>query len=295
LFSKVERDSGLPFVSVVVPTLNRKKVLDACLNSLSEMDYPKSRLEVIVVDGDSSDGTKEMLRTDFENVKLVIDRRPGISYARNTGGEVACGEIIAFTDDDCVVDRAWLRSLVTAFRNDKIGAAGGPAVLLRPDLFPTKFVESPTLGIYSLGDKECSAKFLVTANFSVRHKVFETVKFDVLFGRRNTLLYKWEEDVEFCQRLLDLGYELMYVPTAKVYHNVNPSRTAFKYIITKEFSGGLSHYMFERKHKARIVVGTSSLRSSVIAIAFFYKSRSIASFCWLLKYTAMVLASIFVP
>jgi GT2 family glycosyltransferase len=288
-------DENLPFVSVVVPTSNRKKCLEACLNSLSEMNYPKYRLEIIVVDGDSFDGTKEMLRTDFKNVKLVIDRRQGISYARNTGGEVARGEIIAFTDDDCVVDREWLMSLVTAFRDDKIGAVGGPTVLLNPDLFPTKLVESPTLGIFSLGEGECKARMLITANFAVKHKVFENVKFDVLFGRRKTLLYKWEEDVEFFQRLLDLGYELMYVPTAKVYHNVSPARTTFKYVITKEFSGGLSHYMVERKHKAKILIGISSFRSLIGVIGLFYRRRSIVSFCWLLKYSAMVLASIFLP
>ena len=127
----------LPSVSVVVPTLNRKKHLRACLNSLSVLNYPKSLLEVIVVDGGSSDGSREMLTASFEGFKTIVERREGISYARNSGGEIAHGEIIAFTDDDCVVDSDWLKNLVTVFCDDSIAAAGGPNSLLHPDLFPT--------------------------------------------------------------------------------------------------------------------------------------------------------------
>ena len=93
----------LPSVSIVIPTLNRKNRLQTCINSLLNLNYPKSKVEIIIVDGGSLDGTIEMLKTEFSNVRIVIDKREGISYARNTGGKIAHGEIIAFTDDDCVV------------------------------------------------------------------------------------------------------------------------------------------------------------------------------------------------
>jgi GT2 family glycosyltransferase len=247
------------------------------------------------VDGDSSDGTEEMLRKNFANVKLVIDRREGISYARNIGGEMANGEIIAFTDDDCVVDKEWLMSLVTGFHNDRIGAVGGPAILLNPSIFPKKLVESPTLGTFSLGNRECQAKFLITANLAIRRRVFENTKFNVLFGQRNTLLFKWEEDVEFCQRLSRSGYKIIYIPTAKVYHDTSPSRAAFKYMITKEFSGGLSHFMVERQNKRRIQIAFCYFRNLVKAVVSFFQLRSISAFCFLIKMSAVLLASFFVP
>ena len=292
----MKRPTGdLPFVSVIVPTMNRRKYLEACLASLFDLDYPKSMLEIIVVDGGSSDGTMPMIRERFKDVKTIVERRDGISIARNTGGETAHGQIIAFTDDDCVVDKDWIKNLVEAFRNNNIAVAGGPNFLLRPDLFPTKFVESPTLGIFSLSEKEQFVDFLITANFAIRAEIFETIKFDVLFGRRKTAIYKWEEDVEICQRLIDLGYKLMYVPTAKVYHNISPKRVGFKYIITKEFSGGLSHYMVERRHKSKILIGITSLRSLIRQTTLFFRIRSITNFCWLLKCVALVTASIFLP
>ena len=101
-------NEDLPVVSIVVPTMNRKRYLETCLNSISNLDYPKYLLEVIVVDGGSSDGTISMLKENFGNFKAVIEKRDGISFARNTGGEFALGDIIAFTDDDCVVDRNYI-------------------------------------------------------------------------------------------------------------------------------------------------------------------------------------------
>jgi GT2 family glycosyltransferase len=289
---------GLPIVSVVIPTLNRKQHLKACLNSLFDMDYPKSVLEVIVVDGDSFDGTKEMVKTDFQEVRLLIDRRQGISFARNTGAEVASGEIIAFTDDDCVVDREWLRSLVKAFSDERIGAAGGPTIPLRPDSLAPQLVESGMLGLFSLGDQPCEVRWpdvLVTANLAVRHEVFERLKFNVLFGRRNTLVYRWEEDVEFCNRLEGSGYKLMYIPAAKVYHDIDAKRSALKYLIAKQFSGGLSHYLVERKRKGKIPTAIHSFRLLLGATILFYRSRSITSFFWLIKQSGMALGTIFLP
>jgi GT2 family glycosyltransferase len=286
---------GLPFVSIVIPTLNRRNRLRVCLNSLLNLNYPQSKMEIIIVDGDSNDGTKEMVQAEYTNVKLAIDKREGISYARNAGGKMAQGNIIAFTDDDCVVDKDWLTNLVTAFHNDKIAAVGGPVTLLNPGAFPRKLVESPTLGTFSSGSIECKTRVLITANLAVRKKVFENIKFNVLFGRRKSLLYKWEEDVEFSQRLLDSGYELLYVPTAKVYHDTSPSRAAFKYVITKEFSGGLSHFMVERKYKKRATLGVNYFRNLTKAIFSFYQTRTINSFCFLIKMWAIVIATIFVP
>ena len=287
-------DNDLPFISIVIPTLNRKKSLKACLNSLLKLDYPKSRFEIVVVDGGSSDGTDEMLRRNYANIRMVIDRRDGISYARNTGWRVSRGEITAFTDDDCIIEKNWLKKLLTGFYSNKIAAVGGPVVLLNPEIFPVKFVESLTLGTFSLNSNQSETRLLITANLAVKRKIFEIAKFDVAFGRRKTLMYRWEEDVEFCERLLSLGYKLAYVPTAKVYHNVDPKRLGIKYVITKEFSGGLSHYMVERKHYKRITIGINSLRSLAGAFLHFYRNRSIASFCWLIKMNAMVLASIFI-
>ena len=153
-----------------------------------------------------------------------------------------------------------------------------------------------TLGLFSLSEKESKKpKLLISANFAIRSDVFKKIKFDVAFGRRNTLMYKWEEDVEYCQRLTYAGYLLKYVPTAIVYHNVNIKRMGFRYLLMKEFCGGLSHYLVERKHKARILIGVSSFRLFISALLVFSRERSLKNFCWLIKMATMNIAFIFIP
>ena len=290
-----KKESTLPFVSVIVPTLNRKLQLANCLTSILNLDYPKSKIEIIVVDNGSTDGTKEMICKKFKSIRVVLEKRPGASYARNTGGNVAKGEILAFTDDDCIVDRNWLKNLVNAFRSAKIGAVGGPVSLLRADIFPKNLLKWGGLGFFSLGEAERTTELIVSGNLAIRNKIFKTTKFDVIFGQRNTLIYRWEEDIEFSLRLLRLGYVLLFVPTAKVYHDVKPGRVGLKYVMDKEFSGGLSHYMVKRKYKGKLLIGINSLRSFIGALIVFYQIRSISSFSWLVKMAAMVIASIFLP
>lgn len=288
-------ERNYPLVSIVIPTKNRKKKLKACLNSLFKMDYPSSSLEIIVVDGGSSDKTIEMIKNHFSNVTILVDKRQGISYARNTGGKHARGKIIAFTDDDCIADRNWISVLLDSFHGAKIAAVGGPVSLLNKEIFPKKLADLSTLGLFSLDNKKQTTKLLLTANFAVNRNVFEIIKFDENFGRRNTLLYKWEEDLEYCQRLIDLGYKLLYIPNAKIYHNSDFARIGIKYIILRQFFGGLSHYMVERKLKTRFQIGLTTFRLLFGAFILFYKRRNIVSFCWLIKLVGIICAVFFVP
>jgi GT2 family glycosyltransferase len=98
--------SALPFISVVVPSmLERRDGLQACLRSLAALDYP--RYEVIVVDNRPAGAEPEVL----DGATVVRETHPGISAARNRGLRAARGEIIAFTDDDVVVDPGWLTAI----------------------------------------------------------------------------------------------------------------------------------------------------------------------------------------
>ncbi|MCP8317540.1 MAG: glycosyltransferase, partial [archaeon] len=200
MFSKVERDNGLPFVSVVVPTFNRKKLLENCLNSLFKMDYPGSKFEVIVVDGGSTDGTKVMVHRKFPKVRFILEKRKGRSFARNTGWKRAKGQIVAYTDDDCVIDECWLRILVSGFDSREIGGVGGPVfLLLHPKSICERFHGTP-VGNFYLGERKILAKELITANLAVRREVFEKNRFDT------SLAYDLE-DIDFCRSLMEAGYK----------------------------------------------------------------------------------------
>jgi len=112
--------------SVVVVTKDRPRELDGLLESLARQSLPPD--EVVVVDNHSTLSYSEVLRKyrDRLPLKTVVEHTPGIAAARNRGVRESSGEIILFTDDDCVVDPHWVDNLVRPFyRDPHIGAVGG--------------------------------------------------------------------------------------------------------------------------------------------------------------------------
>src|SRR5262249_16734111 len=106
-----------PFVSVIVPTRDRPEQIRRCLQLLMALEYP--RYEIIVVDNaPSTSATADFIQQNYHDVSRVRytrEARPGRCLALNSGMMAAQGEILAFTDDDVVIDRYWLVELVRGF------------------------------------------------------------------------------------------------------------------------------------------------------------------------------------
>jgi GT2 family glycosyltransferase len=125
-----------PHVTVVVATRERPESLRECLLSLLDSEYP--RYDVVVVDNDPVTTDTAVLMTHFspERVRYVVERRRGLASAHNRGLEEVRGGIVAFVDDDVVVDRHWLASIAEGFAiGDNVGCVTGlilPAQLETP-------------------------------------------------------------------------------------------------------------------------------------------------------------------
>ena len=119
-------------VSIVVPTCNRPRDLRRCLESLRAQRTPRP-LEIVVVDNRPGHGIAGLVGRDFPHVKLVEERRPGLSYARNTGFAAARGEILVATDDDVVAPPDWIESLVAPFARPEVAAVTGQVLPLELD------------------------------------------------------------------------------------------------------------------------------------------------------------------
>lgn len=137
-WSIVDDVDDLPMVSVVIPTRDRADELERVLHTILELDGPP--FEVIIIDNAAkTDATERMVADKFagdDRVRYFSQRIPGISPARNRGIAEARGEIVAFTDDDVVVDRHWLRAIVRALRqNPQADAITG---LVLPAAFETQ-------------------------------------------------------------------------------------------------------------------------------------------------------------
>lgn len=238
---------NFPFVSVVVPVYNGEKDISLCLEFLLSLNYPKNKFEIIVVDNNSTDRTTEIVR-QFP-VKLLEEKQIQSSYAaRNKGIREAKGELIAFTDADCIVDKNWLRELVErGFGNNlekETGGCGGKILSYKPQTIVEKYYENRKL--YSqknqiLG-KYDSFPSLITCNAIYRKKVFEELGlFDTSFISGG--------DKDFSWRVSLAGYKILYVPSAIVYHR---HRGTFLKMCRQFFIYGYGTESLSIKYKGKI-------------------------------------------
>ena len=109
-----------PLVSVIIPTKNEGKIIEACLCSLREQTT-KHDFEIIMVDTNSRDNTLEL--AEKYGVKIVKENRPGKNKARETGSNHAAGEILCFTEADCQVPATWIDTIVKTFESHREAAA----------------------------------------------------------------------------------------------------------------------------------------------------------------------------
>ncbi len=204
-------------ISIIIPTYNRKTQLKNCLSSIFSQDYPKQNFEVIVVDNNSNDGTDSFikkLQIKYDNLIYLKQPHRGPAAVRNLGVSNAKCEIIGFTDDDCVLDKDWIKQMVEMHKkNPFVAAVGGHTWVDSKNL---KAVVSQFLangGIKTNINGKQEIIFLPTCNVSLKRKILEQEKFNTLFS------YPGGEDLEYFWRLFKEGFSLKYEPKIYVFHD----------------------------------------------------------------------------
>lgn len=201
------------FFSVVIPTYNRKPILEKCLLALEHQKFDDlvKGYEVIVVDDGSTDGTLEWIEANLDrvpHVRTFAQSHQGPAAARNLGVELAKGDTIIFIDSDLVVTDIFLQSHAIALTE---------AMKERDDVFTygrvinTCNFDNPTSEPYKITD--FSAAYFATGNVAIgRHWLIKAGLFDTSFQE-----YGWE-DLELGVRLKNLGLKLIKCPDAVGYH-----------------------------------------------------------------------------
>jgi glycosyltransferase involved in cell wall biosynthesis len=214
-------------ISVIVCTRNRTANLKQCIQSLMSLSY--SKYEIIIVDNAPSNGDTQQLASNFP-VRYIREDRPGLNWARNRGILEANHNIIAFTDDDALVDRYWLYAIADAFRNkDVMGISGyvAPAELETKAQIIFEFglggmghgFERRFIKKEKLSEKQLlwASGFGIGANMAFRRQIFEKI------GTFDTALdvgtpSNGAGDIEFFHRLVHRGHLFVYEPSMLIWH-----------------------------------------------------------------------------
>ncbi len=118
-----------PSVSIVIVNLNGLRHLDECFKSIQRLDYPKDKIEVILVDNGSQDDSVKFMQEKYRWVKIIRNtKNEGFAKPSNDGARAASGEYVAFLNNDMKVHRRWLSELVASIERNQ--AAGAGAVIL---------------------------------------------------------------------------------------------------------------------------------------------------------------------
>ena len=235
-----------PKVSVIVCAYNGERTVDSCLASLETLNYPN--YEVIVVNDGSNDRTKEISER-YKYVRLINQANQGLSAARNVGLRAATGDIIAYTDCDCMVDPDWLMHLVARFLTSDFGAVGGPN-LPPPDnsMVANCVAVSPGAPAHVLLDDEI-AEHIPGCNMAFRREALEAIDgFDPLFRAAG-------DDVDVCWRLQNKGYKIGFSAAAVVWHF---RRNTVRDYVKQQEGYGKAEALLYFKHPTRFnVLGQS--------------------------------------
>lgn len=213
-----------PFVSAVIPVFNNSEALKTCLEALENQTYPKSLYEVIVVDNGSDEDIKAVV-SQFSQAVITYESRPGSYVARNKGISLAKGEIVAFTDSDCIPALDWIeKGVASSLSVSNCGlVAGKIEFLFKNQNRPTAVELYDSISFLQQQIYVDLKKFGATANLFTFKSVINNV------GCFNDTL-KSGADREWGQRVFSSGYQQIYAVDACVAH---PARHSLAQIYKK--------------------------------------------------------------
>ncbi|MBH8571523.1 glycosyltransferase [Nostocaceae cyanobacterium CENA369] len=253
------------FVSVIIPVFNDSERLKLCLQALENQTYSKNLYELIVVDNASQQEIKSLV-IQFSQAKLTYESQPGSYIARNQGISIAKGEILAFTDSDCIPASDWIeKGVKNLLSTPNCGLVAGridfffknPKKLTPVELYEN--IEMPFNQELNVQETH----FGVTANlFTFKHVIDNVGSFDEKL--------KSGGDREWGERVFQAGYQQIYADDTHVKH---PARNSFSQLYKRiaRFEGG-KYDLMVRKNISSFKVVISLLYALIPPFKAAYKA-----------------------
>lgn len=226
-------------VSIIIPTFNRAKILGQTVESCISQTYPKDKFEIIVVDNNSTDNTRQIVEKlqskSPVTLKYLFEPRQGAHIARNMAAKSSESEILYFTDDDMILDKDVLINITKVFDlNFNVGVAGGkvlPKWEFDPPEWLLKYFKNGSLSLIEKSEKLIIASYDLGI-FSCHQAILKDVLFkcggfnpDIV---KEKLIGNGETGLNI--KILEAGYNFAYVDDAVSYHTIPRSRMTQKYI-----------------------------------------------------------------
>lgn len=230
--------------SVVIPTYNAEETIDLCLSACKNQTASSEIYEIIVVDDGSTDGTYQKVK-NHQNVRLYQQSNLGPAVARNQGAERARGQLLLFTDSDCVPKNDWIEQMVFPFSQKEIVGVKG-AYLSNQQSLVARFVQLEYEDKYDHMMQKRYIDFIDTYSAGYRLNVFlANGGFDKAFTTSSV------EDQEFSFRLASQGLKMVFAPEAKVYH-LGHSKSLYSYF-RKKFKIGYWKVLVHQLHPDKLI------------------------------------------
>ena len=220
--------------SVIVLAYNDKEYLEACLSSLVDQDLPTKSYEIIYADNASTDGSVEFVQENFPTVRVVeLEHNYGFAEGNNRAAEFARGKYVSFQNADTVAHRRWLPELVEAIESDPMVKACHPPGL------PLDFggynerdapvergvmCELTRYGYVDFTENRLDGDRVPTLFIAGGSLLIDPEIHDQLKYYFDPTYFIYNEDTDLGLRINNLGYKILYVPSAACYHQRAPSR-----------------------------------------------------------------------
>lgn len=202
-----------PLISLIVVTLNRREDVAEAIDSLRQQTYGNT--EIIVVDNGSNDGSQAMIKEHYSEVRLVeLGQNTGPYHGRNVGVGISRGDIIFFMDDDATLEKSSIANIVERFSKEE--ALG---------VIVSKLVNANS------GEMDPRLRSYVTADLDNEHYMGDMVAEGATAMRKNVFeqvgcwpahYFRQAVGRDLSYRIIDAGYNILYLPLATVYHKESP-------------------------------------------------------------------------
>lgn len=258
-------------ISIIIPTSNRKtdliELLDSIVLCSKNLNLP---FEVIVINnGDhlSLSGVEELYKPQISDFKILFESRLGLHYARNKGFTESKGKILAYLDDDVIVNTCWLKEIISVFKDDNVGLATGSNLPLFNECEvgswfyeywkPSKLTGNCYFWPLSVSRNDSFTKVKIDnnlvwgCNFIVRKSIVELAGgFHPDGMPKEKLIFRGDGESYITEFSKLRKYNAIHSPHLNVWHKVNRTRSNVDYLFRRGYSEGITQGYLEKRRQS---------------------------------------------